>query len=422
MIVWGVLLLFLSPELHAARCQVDGEWYSYNSPECNPHKAVYLDNQADSTASVSDEAPVISPITGPALMTSYLRPWSEVAYLAEQHCKERKSPLSGLDCLLREENGYWAMHGNFAMPEQIATDSKVICATLTRSFRNQVLCMHNESVGYEKFTADSEMPDAMASAARKECQEKFRSWSQRGSCVSSANYRFKYPNGRNRDRATMAVSSSGYIQPPPGYTKESEVVTFRVRPPNSRPVQIQGEPPPIPQPMTIRQRAARLVQDAADPDVLATAIEKLEAEADFNMLSAATPQLNGIGSLVLTWPATVSTLFGVRFTEQDNSSLGMSLDVEAGRIYFVDFMVRAFHPGSYVLTSGSNTHVFEDLGGAIQHVTARLIAQETGKIGLSLKHQYGKGFTFHAVGVTSIEATGIFAPEAETPAGRGPGY
>ena len=124
---------------------VDDEWYSYNSPECNPHKAVDPDKQTDSIA------PVISPITGPALMNSDLRPWSEVAYLAEQHCKEFKSPFSGLDCLIKEENSYWAMHGNFAMPEQIAADSKTICAAMTRSFRNQVLCMHNESVGYEKF-------------------------------------------------------------------------------------------------------------------------------------------------------------------------------------------------------------------------------------------------------------------------------
>ena len=257
MIAWGVLLLLLSPELHAARCKVDGEWYSYNSPECNPNKAVDPDNETDpidpvkgqaSNRQSANEAPVISPITGPALMTSYLRPWPDVAYLAEQHCKERKSPFSGLDCLLKEENGYWAMHGNFAMPERIAADSKVICATMTRSFHNQVLCMHNESVGYEKFTADSEMPDAMASTARNECQEKFRSWSQRGSCVSSANHRFKYPNGRNRNRAAMTVSSSGYIQPPSGYAKESEVVTFRVRPPNSHPVQTPGEPPPIPKP------------------------------------------------------------------------------------------------------------------------------------------------------------------------------
>jgi hypothetical protein len=213
----------------------------------------------------------------------------------------------------------------------------------------------------------------------------------------------------------IEVSRGGYIQPPSGYAKESEVVTFRVRPPKDHAVQIQGEPPPIPKPMTIRQQAARLAQDAADPDVLAIAIEKLETEADFNMLSAAAPQLDGIASLAFTWPATVSTRFGVRFTEQDNSSLGLVLDVEAGRVYLVDFVVRAFHPGSYVLTSGSNTHVFEDLGGAIQHVTTRLIVEETGRIGLSLKHQYGKGFTFHAVGVMSIEATGQFAPEAKTP-------
>lgn len=426
MIAWGIFLLLLSPATQAARCKVDGKWYSYDSPQCSPHKAVDPGSQATpenpvldeaSDRQTANEAPVISPITGPALMTSYLRPWSEVVYLAEESCKERSTPLDHLDCIVREENGYWAMHGNFEMPEQIVAESKAICATATKSFRNQVLCMHNESMGYEKFTNDSEMPDDMASAARNECQEQFRSWSQRGSCVSSANYRFKYPNGRNRDRAAMPVSSFGYIQPPPGYAKESEVVTFRVRPPKHDHVMAVGEPPPIPEPMTIRQRAARLAPNAADPDVLTIAMEKLENEADFKKLSATVPQLEGFGLLAFSRPATVSTLLGARFTEQDNSALGMSLDVEAGRVYLVDFVVRAFHPGSYVLKSGSNTHVFEDLGGAIQHVTARLIAEETGRIGLSLKHQYGKGFTFHVVGVTSIEATGHFAPEAETPAG-----
>lgn len=428
MISWGVLLLLLSPELQAARCKVDGKWYNYDSPQCSPHKTVDLSSQTTPEDPVRDEAsdrqtaneaPVISPITTPALVSSYLRPWSEVSYLAEQHCKDNKSPPSGLDCLLREENGYWAMHGNFAMPEQIAMESKAICVAMTSSFRNQNLCMHNESMGYEKFAADSEMPDDMASDARRECQERFSSWSQRGSCMSSANSRFKYPNGRNRGRAAMLTSAVGfYTEPPSGYAKESEVVTFRVRPPNDRNVQTVrtvGEPPPVPKPITIRQRAARLAQGSADPAVLAIAIRKLETEADFNVLSAAVPQVEGIASLNFSWPGTVSALLGVWFTEQDDSSLKLVLDVEAGRVYLVDFVVRAFDPGSYVLTSGSNTHVFEDLGGAIQNVTTRLIVEETGRIGLSLKHQYGKGFTFHAVGVTSIEATGQFAPEAETP-------
>lgn len=134
--------------------------------------------------------------TGPELMTSYLRPWAEVAYLAEQHCQNPRPPIGRQECLIWEERGYWAMHGNFAMPEQIAAQSKAICTTKSNSFRSQALCMHNESKGYKQFSADSEMPAAQADAARADCKQKLKTWSQRGSCMISANFRFKYPNGR----------------------------------------------------------------------------------------------------------------------------------------------------------------------------------------------------------------------------------
>jgi hypothetical protein len=314
---------------------------------------------------------------------------------------------------MAEESGYWAMRGNFAMPEHLAEQSKAICVAKTTSFGSQAICMQGESRGYQDFTGASEMPDAKAAEARKQCEQKFASWSQRGECMRTANYRHKYPHGRS-SRTVVAVGGA-YIGPPPGYATESEVVTFRVRPPAHREAMVVGEPPPLPEPLNIRQRAARLALDAADPEVLQAAVDTLEAKADYNLLSAEVPHVEDVADLTFSWPETVNTTHGVRITEEKNSSVGLTLTVETGRVYLLEFVVRAFVEGSYVLTSGPDTHVFEDLGPAIQNVTVRLIPEESGRISLRLSRPLGKGFFFHAVAVTSVEATGLFAPETLAP-------
>lgn len=426
-IIWLVLLLLFCPDTHAARCKVDGTWYDYDSKQCNPDKPAEAVSQTGpgdmvrsetSSAQISHDAPSIQALQGTAAAKPYLRPWSEMAELATQHCQDRKSPPMGLDCLLKEESGYWEMHGNFSMPERYAEESKSICMARTSSFGSQATCMHNESWGYQSFAAELAMPDDLASAARDECMKKFSSWSQRGSCMSSANKNFKYPNGRNRGGRVEPASSSGYIEPPPGYPAESEVVTFRVRPPAPTKSANLAVTPPIPKALTIQQRAARLAPYAAEPGVLSLATRELESRGDFIELSAAVPRVEGTAAVSFSRPATVDTRYGVRFTEQDNSALGLELFVEAGRVYLVDFVVHAFYSGSYVLhgvLSGvTHEHAFEDLGGAIRNVTARLIAEESGTIGFSLKHVHGKGFTLHAVGISSIEAIGPFTVEPET--------
>jgi hypothetical protein len=425
-IVLGSLLVLLSPELHAARCKVDGVWYDYDSPQCSPQSSPDKDKTATSVSPTldesvasqpSNEASTISPVIAQGLMTSYLRPWPEVAYLAEQRCKGRTSPPSGLDCLLREENGYWAMRGNFMMPESDALHAKTICAATTESFGSQMLCMHNESIGYTKFTVKSEMPDEQAIATRTECQKQYDSWSQRGSCVSSAISRFKNPNGLTKRSRSMRAFSSGVVEAPLGYVKESEVVTFRVHPVKEHNVgKMEGPPLTWPQPLNTRQRAARLALNAADPDVLDTATEALDTEADYFVLTAEAPRVEGIATLGFLWPANVGSDSGVRLTDEEDSSVGLGLTLEKGRVYLVDFVVRAFTEGSYELAAGSETHIFEDLGGAIRNLTVRLIPEASGNVGLRLKRPQGRGFYFHAAAITSIEATGLFEPGAQTSA------
>lgn len=91
--------------------------------------------------------------------------------------------------------------------------------------------------------------------------------------MRTANYHHKYPHGRS-NRTVVAVGAS-YNGPPPGYATESEVVTFRVWPPAHREAMVVGEPPPLPEPLNIRQRTARLALDAADPEVLQAVIDSL---------------------------------------------------------------------------------------------------------------------------------------------------
>ncbi|MCU0990064.1 MAG: hypothetical protein MUE63_10910 [Xanthomonadales bacterium] len=416
MFAMGFLLLLLAPELQAARCKVDGKWHEYDSPQCNPQAAVEaggdpppVNPSPDAEPERQPDLPVLPPLPGVAPAAVDLPPWQEVVHLAEQTCRDRKYLPMGLDCLMGEESAYWAMHGNFAMPESQAAQSKALCAAKTTSFRSQAYCMENESRGYQSFAAASEMPDDKAAAARAECAEKFGSWSQRGECVRTANYRHKYPHGRGK--RSMGEAGFAYDAALPGFAKESEVVTFRVQPLERRDVKMVGESPPPPEPLTHRQRAARLAPGSADPVVLQAAVEALEESADYVELSAKVPHVENVADLTFSRPIHVNTSHGVRFTNEENSSVGLTLAVETGRVYLVDFVVGAIGAGSYVLKVGADTHVFEDLGSAIRNVSVRLIPEATRLVGLSLSRPHGKGFTFQTAAITSIEATGLFAPE-----------
>lgn len=424
LLVFGALLFFLVPDLYAARCKVDGKWYSYDSPECSPIRTQAAESSKGPTDLKPEELartinsaqePSASSTISPNFDAPYMHPWPEVAYLAEKYCKEREKYMRFRECKVKEESSYWAMRGNFEMPEQVATESKELCTSKTSSFLDQAMCMQNESMGYDKFTSKSELPDQMAKEAREKCQDQFVSWSQRGSCLLSAVARFKNPNRNNRDRRTMAAAGALLASAPPGYSDISEVVTFRVRPEERPKRKVFGGPPPRPVPLDMRQRAARMAQDAADPIVLSQAIEVLESEARFTLLSPAQTEINGIGSLSFHWPASVSALHGVRLTEEDDSVVVLMLEVEVGRVYLIDFMVWGVLQGSYQLTIGSKHHTYEDIGPSLQHVTTRLIAEESGKVFLLLKHLNGKGFSFYSVAITDVSATGVFAaPNSST--------
>jgi hypothetical protein len=208
----------------------------------------------------------------------------------------------------------------------------------------------------------------------------------------------------------MDVSGFVFDSAMPGFARESEVVTFRIQPLEMREARGVAEMLPPPEPLTLRQRAARLAPDSANPDVLDAAVEALESGADYVELSAKVPQVEHVADLSFSRPHSVSTSHGVLFLDEEGGSVGLTLTVEAGRIYLVDFVVGAMEPGSYVLKVGTDMHVFEDLGSAIRNVTVRLIPEATRSVGLSLSRSHSRAFSFVTAAITSIEATGLFAP------------
>jgi hypothetical protein len=414
-LVLGIPLLLIASDLQAARCKVDGKWYEYDSPQCKPREAIEMGGDPpavnpppDAIPERQPALPVLPPLPDVASAAAELPPWPEVVHLAEQTCRGREYPPRGPDCMVAEESAYWAMHGTFAMPELQAAQSKALCAARTTSFWSQATCMENESRGYKSFTADSEMPDDKAAEARAECAAKFGSWSQRGACMSTASFRHENPRGRGQ--RPMDVSGFVFDSAMPGFARESEVVTFRIQPLEMREARGVAEMLPPPEPLTLRQRAARLAPDSANPDVLDAAVEALESGADYVELSAKVPQVEHVADLSFSRPHSVSTSNGVLFLDEEGGSVGLTLTVEAGRIYLVDFVVGAMEPGSYVLKVGTDMHVFEDLGSAIRNVTVRLIPEATRSVGLSLSRSHSRAFSFVTAAITSIEATGLFAP------------
>ena len=188
----AVLFLLFPSNTYAARCKVNGEWYSYDSPKCNPHKSDGAE-ESDPIQQDSEPPPQEKPAT-PSYryqgVVGLLRPWDVVSLQAKKRCKDKQYSMNVYfvagSCLMAEEIGYWAMHGNFDMPEKIAPKAKALCIAKTESFASQSRCMQNESKGYASFVNDFEMPIQSLKKARAKCSEQYESYSIKGSCMRRA--------------------------------------------------------------------------------------------------------------------------------------------------------------------------------------------------------------------------------------------
>ena len=267
-------------------------------------------------------------------------------------------------CRRKEEMAYWAMHGNFDMPPDEAARAKTLCMSKTDSFEGQSACMISAKDRYKK-------------------GPKSRS--------------VRPPNAEVH--SLVAVSEH---QPPPGYARQSGTVGFTVNPELDE-VRNRALEPTIPQPMHISQRAYLIGIRSEDyPDFQAFE-QAVEARSSTVLFSPARPFIEGVGSLSFSSAFSVNPERNLAtLRSEDAAKVFLHLDVEKGRRYLVDFVVKSHARGSYRLKVKSDVRDIEDLGGAFNHLIAIVTAEGEGVTHISLSQPTGHTFELHAVQVTSF--------------------
>ena len=92
------------------------------------------------------------------------------------------------------------------------------------------------------------------------------------------------------------------------------------------------------------------------------------AAAESLRLTAATPWLDDRAYLILQSPGSVHPESSIRFDAGQSGFPGLKLNVEAGRVYLLDFAVRAEGPGSYRVEAESAGQDFEALRAYMQRL------------------------------------------------------
>lgn len=411
--IFAVSIFLFSSDINAARCKVDGVWYSYDSPECSPDRPE--EPEQEKIVQHEEVAPP-SPHPDPpsfatnSVMFAYMRPWDQVVYQVTSRCEEKQGIyIRNRSCQLREEIGYWAMHGNFEMPLTFSHQAKVSCTSKTDSFYSQSQCMQAESHGYRVLTGEFEMPSYVLKEAKTQCLQQHNSLTIIGQCLESAQRKYK----KERDIAagrSFRSRSSGQVRPQsvvgrgealPGYSSESDIATFIVDPAAQPVVQRVGGDQTLPEPLHVSQRAFYLGIRSADFPNLDEFHAYLDRSTDYFVLTMSEPLGKGGDYLSFTNTLNFNPISGARFGRDGNGVAWLHLMVEEGHTYLVDFVVTSFGAGSYRLAVESNEHTVEDLGGSFNHVTARLKASSSGSARVSLRQDVGNGFRLYAVAVTS---------------------
>jgi hypothetical protein len=423
-----LFLTLLHPQLaFAAKCQVDGQWFPYDSPQCNPDKIKH-DSQAEQPGDDADLLLPDHPSTPayglPVIVPSYARPWREVSYEVERRCDKYKSqPLEQARCCSREESSYWAMKSNFGLPEPIALETKTLCASKSPVFFYQIRCMEQEVRGYFLFNLEYAMPANYLGAAKAKCLREHSTYAERGGCMMNEEtvfseqygHQFYEPKkiGRSWTNPKQPYVGSRAFVTGRGPSWTEVVAKFEADPEQLSPAQLamNRSDPPNPLPLTTAGIQLGVIQKDAESVPLTVdqhdlIVKKMHESTDHFRLTIQEPEEENRGFLELIAPSTVDPRRGAFFSSGSAGQVVLHLYIEQGRTYLIDFAVNSWEKARYRVTAESSDQVYEFAQDNCCHVLAKLLANSLGWTQLALTQDTGPGFYLHTIDVT-------FTPRSE---------
>lgn len=167
----------------------------------------------------------------------------------------------------------------------------------------------------------------------------------------------------------------------------------------SPPVRMTAILPPeesVPKPLNeeTRSRIISSVRGEGAPDA--------DLETQSIMLTAKNTQAAEQANLVMTLPYRFHPESAIEFHGDFPHVAGLSLKVEKGGLYLVDFGVKGIGLGAYTVESGPDRQVFDDPTGYLQHVLFGVRAAESGWTSLRMRRS-GAGYKLYFVEITRVE-------------------
>lgn len=188
--------------------------------------------------------------------------------------------------------------------------------------------------------------------------------------------------------------------------RESEVQIFTVAPMlrSTAILMPNAQTPAPPEPLDSPQKSGILKNlggiaaksEVTDPKGHSTA--KLE----HIILSARQPFFKEQGFLTLALPYAVHPETSIKFKNDFPGSAAVKLKVDKGQTYLLDFAVKSWGSGTYLLETESGKQDFEDESVSKQHVLVALKATSSGWTTVRLKRE-GAGYHLYYVEVTRVD-------------------
>lgn len=385
-----LILIGTATSLYAAKCKVDGKWYSYDTPECrsNAEDRSTAPGVSNPTAPlIQNQASTESPSASPAIPFDWPRTWAEVSNLARNHCAARQSKsFPGEYCMIQEEVGFWAMRGQFGLPTGVLAEVRSMCTELSGSFSQRLQCIRSAAMGYPKFAGRFSMPAKFENQARAKCRETYRSYSTRASCMKREERKFKMEYGTksiptsNRPRTTSFSTSSSSRSGVPAFASYSPPapLEFAINPALNSSAAAQPPSSLRLEPGHIGVRSYFLGIDARSFPSSEAFHDAIENQTETLVLTVEKPYIQNNAYLRIINPTRVSPVEGVQVLKEKGGRVELNLHVKGGRRYLVEFLVNPKSGSKYLVTTESGFQEIIDDPGHLGSLRVIVKAAGTG--------------------------------------------
>ena len=159
------------------------------------------------------------------------------------------------------------------------------------------------------------MPAHKLKEARVKCLQQHESFSVRGSCMTSAERKYKEANDptlavqaqarklAQKQGRVRELAVSGYREVPPGYSSESDIAKFEIDPAAVPEVRREVADRIPPEPLQIGQRAFYLGIQSADFPTMDAFQEYMNQSTEYFVLTPAEPMMEDRAFMTLYYPS-----------------------------------------------------------------------------------------------------------------------